>query len=73
MEKVYKEYTLNKINESTVGEEPFYHVYIEDILHEDLYKSLKDKSNYYHIEDKVYTLYYSNISRLISSLPFTAY
>jgi len=48
MEKVYKEYTLNKINESTVGEEPFYHVYIEDILHEDLYKSLKDKSNYYN-------------------------
>lgn len=48
MEQVYKEYTLNKINEAKVGEEPFYHMYIEDILHEDLYKALKEKSDYYN-------------------------
>uniref|UniRef100_A0A6C0E054 Uncharacterized protein n=1 Tax=viral metagenome TaxID=1070528 RepID=A0A6C0E054_9ZZZZ len=44
---IYKKYTLDKINNSLTIEQPFYHVFIQDILHKDLYILLKDKNEYY--------------------------
>ena len=44
---IYKQYTLDKINNSLTIEQPFYHIFIQDILHNDLYVLLKDKNEYY--------------------------
>ena len=44
---IYKKYTLDKINNSLTIEQPFYHIFIKDILHNDLYVLLKDKNEYY--------------------------
>lgn len=43
----YKEYTLKKINESGIIEHPFYHMFIEEIIHPDLYTSFNERNNHY--------------------------
>lgn len=43
-----KNYILKKLNEQPVSEYPFYHMYIENILPDELYKEIKEKNNFYN-------------------------
>jgi len=40
--KLYRNFTVDKIKNSTVDWDPYWHVYIRDILHPELFKQAKD-------------------------------
>jgi hypothetical protein len=46
----YKSHILKKISETTIGEDPFYHLYLENFLPEDLYNLIKSKSIEYKLK-----------------------
>ena len=51
--ELYKSHILNKIESHSVGQEPFYHIYIENIFPMDLYEAIKERMLHYKYSDEL--------------------
>lgn len=49
--ELYKSHIINKIESHSVGQEPFYHMYIENIFPKDLYVAIKERMLHYKYSD----------------------